>query len=82
MSVRLWDISMLQVGNSAPGGRRLEHLFSLSGHSDTVLCLDICTEFSLLVSGSADRCVCLYSFFSFSNLLTPMFVCFLFILLN
>ncbi|KAL9654994.1 hypothetical protein ABK040_008780 [Willaertia magna] len=35
----------------------LDHVATLSGHSDSVLCVAISTEFSLIISGSKDCCM-------------------------
>ena len=35
--------------------KKVEHLFTLTGHRDSILCLDYCSELSLLLSGSKDH---------------------------
>ena len=48
-SVRIWKFSKLS------GSRTLEHRATLCGHDGKILCLDFCSAYSIVVSGSADR---------------------------
>lgn len=47
-SIALWSTQSLA------SQRRLERVCALTGHTAAVLCLDMCPEFNLLVSGSLD----------------------------
>lgn len=49
MSVRVWSFRTYM------DTKKLEHTWTLAGHSDTVTCVDYCAELSLIVSGSKDR---------------------------
>jgi WD40 repeat protein len=48
-SVRIWRFC------KHSGSRTLEHLATLCGHDGSIVCLDICTAYSIVVSGSEDR---------------------------
>ena len=47
-TVRMWHLRA--VGDA----KKLEHLWTFCGHTDTVNCVDYCSEYSLIVSGSVD----------------------------
>lgn len=49
MSIRIW--SLFQHAET----QKLEHLCTLTSHTDTILCLDFCMELSLVASGSNDN---------------------------
>ncbi|KAJ1421572.1 BEACH domain-containing protein [Ochromonadaceae sp. CCMP2298] len=55
-SVRVWRVSRQ---NSQ---RRLLHVCTLAGHTAAVMCLDISTELSVVVSGGADSIVCVWDY--------------------
>ena len=43
---------------------KIEHFCTFSGHTSTVLCVDICKEYQIVVSGSADYSVCCWDILS------------------
>jgi WD40 repeat protein len=55
--VRVWHI--VRGSNNQ---RRVVHVCTLAGHSAAVSCLDMSTEFSMVVSGGADSIVCVWDF--------------------
>ncbi|KAF0979606.1 hypothetical protein FDP41_001274 [Naegleria fowleri] len=46
--------------NTDKDNKFLDHAATLSGHSDSVLCVCISTEFSMIVSGSRDCCLMIW----------------------
>ena len=49
MSIRVWSL------RSYIDTKKVEHVSTLIGHADSVLCVDYCMEYSIIVSGSKDR---------------------------
>jgi len=56
MSVRVWQIS------KGYNKRKLIHICSFAGHTDIVSCVDICSEYALIVSGSVNGAVCMWDY--------------------
>ena len=46
--------------NTDKDNKFLDHVSTLSGHSDSVLCVAISTEFSMIISGSRDCCMMIW----------------------
>ena len=56
-SVRVW-----QMTKTSNNQRRVVHVCTLVGHTAAVSCIDISTEFSIVVSGGLDNIVCVWDF--------------------
>lgn len=56
--MRVWQIAR----NGSSHQRRVVHVCTLAGHSAAVSCIDMSTEFSLVVSGGTDNNVCVWDF--------------------
>lgn len=54
MAVKLWYIPK--------GKRKFGLLYTFVGHTDLVTCVDICSEYSMIASGSQDGSVCLWDY--------------------
>jgi WD40 repeat protein len=57
MTVRVWKI--LKTKNN---GRKLAEVVVFSGHEDSISCLEISTEFNIVISGGRDRQVCIWDY--------------------
>lgn len=55
-SVRVWQITKRNHQ------RHVSHVCTLVGHTASVTCIDISTEFSIVVSGGADGVVCVWDY--------------------
>lgn len=55
-SVRVWQVTKLN------NQRHVSHVCTLVGHAASVTCIDISTEFSIVVSGGADSVVCVWDY--------------------
>jgi hypothetical protein len=51
-----------QIVRGANNQRRVAHVCTFVGHSASIRCLDISTEFSIVVSGGADNAACVWDF--------------------
>jgi WD40 repeat protein len=56
--VRVWQI----VRSSTQNQRRVCHVCTLVGHTAAITCIDMSTEFSIIVSGGMDNVVCVWDF--------------------
>lgn len=54
--MRVWQVTRLN------NQRHVAHVCTLVGHSAAITCIDISTEFSMVISGGADNIVCIWDY--------------------